>query len=209
MSRDEAFAILRERRGRMYDPAVVDLFMAVQDKLAAAAGLDVAGDSPAPVTAPRPSEIRRRAEPVAQISAGEPLARLLGDLLGTCLCVIYELDAKGAVLIARVARGPFAKEVIGHQLEIGRGVSGWACAHYTAVDDTDAVLDLGSVLSPESIGGLSCTSVPVKVGGHPAVIAVYGPRSEAAQRLAVVRSVTRYFHGTGAAAVASPVAVAS
>jgi hypothetical protein len=57
---------------------------------------------------------------------------------------------------------------------------------------------------------LSCTSVPVKVGGRPAVIAVYGPRSEAAQRVGVVRSVSRYLQGAGAvAAPASPVAVAS
>jgi len=210
MSRDEAFAILRERRGRMYDAAIVDLFFAIQDKLAAAAGLETAGDSRAPVVATTASGIRRRVEPVAQVSAGEPLARLLGDLLGGCLSVIYELEGNGSTLVARVARGPFAKEVIGHRLEIGRGVSGWACAHCTAVDDTDAVLDLGSVLPADSTAGLSCTSVPVKVGGRPAVIAVYGPRSEAAQRVGVVRSVSRYLQGAGAfAAPASPVAVAS
>jgi hypothetical protein len=78
------------------------------------------------------------------------------------------------------------------------------------VDDTDAVLDLGTVLHAGSIDGLSCTSVPVQVGGRPAVITVYGPRSGAAQRIAVVRSVSRYLEGAAATvAAAPPMAVAS
>jgi putative nucleotidyltransferase with HDIG domain len=210
MSKEEAFAILRERSGRMYDPAIVDRFIAAQPRLAASGGLEDREPSAAMVASPRPSEIRRRIEPKAELAAIEPVARLLGELLGDCLSVVYEVDVRGAALVAKVAHGPGAREVVGHQLAIGHGVSGWACAHYSRVDDTDAVLDLGTVLHAGSIDGLSCTSVPVQVGGRPAVITVYGPRSGAAQRIAVVRSVSRYLEGAAATvAAAPPMAVAS
>ena len=208
MSRDEAFEILRQRRGRMYDATIVDLFLAIQPRLAQTLDAQCA---PQPVAiGPRASAIRRRQSSVVQLSPAEPLARMLGDLLPECLSVIYELDADAASLVARVARGPWAKDVAGHRLAVGHGVSGWACANQRAVDDTDAVLDLGTILPADALSQLSCSSVPIQLCGRRAVVAVYGPRAESSRRLAVIRSVTTYLHAAGgSSSPAAEVAMAS
>jgi putative nucleotidyltransferase with HDIG domain len=209
MSCDEAFDILRARRGRMYDAAIVDLFIAIQPRLSEELALDAAATPPAPPMA-RPTDIRlRNTASDATPSMAEPLARLVAGLLGDCLAVVYELDAKGSGLVAVAACGPHAKDAIGHRLEVGHGVSGWAWANDRAVDDTDAVLDLGNRLQHCDVTSLSCTSVPVIVEGRRAVIAVYGPRASASSRLTVVRSVSHYLHQAGADARRLTMALAS
>lgn len=216
MSRDEAFDILRARRGRMYDPQIVDLFIGLQPRLAQALGLDAASAPSHTAMTRATGEARQRSsyadEPPA-VSA-EPLARLLGDLLSDCLSVIYQMDASGAAIVARAARGPWAREVIGHRLALGHGVSGWVCANQRAIDDTDAVLDLGGLIPAADIAPLSCTSVHVSLAGRPVVVTVYGPRAGAAHRVALVRSISQYVsaghhHGSQASIVAPGMAKAS
>jgi len=193
MSRDDAFEILRERRGRMYDPDIVDRFIEIQPRLSETLG-------PEPKVAPAELHVAaRRSESRTRITAAtegqaasESLARLLGDVLTDCLAVIYEVDPTGSCVVAKAARGRAARTVIGHRLSVGQGVSGWVSANNHAIDDTDAALDLAGVLPAAEIAGLSCTSVPMSVAGRRIVVTVYGPRSDTAQRAALVRGLNQY-----------------
>jgi putative nucleotidyltransferase with HDIG domain len=194
MSRADAFEILRERRGRMYDPDIVDRFIAVQPCLSETLCLESNVATAEMHAAVRRSESRVRITAATEgLAAGEPLARLLGDVLTDCLAVIYEVDPTGSSIVAKAARGQAARSVIGHRLLVGHGVSGWVSANNQAIDDTDAALDLAGVLPATDIASLSCTSVPMSVGGGRMVVTVYGPRSSAAQRVTLVRGLSRYF----------------
>jgi hypothetical protein len=193
MSRENAFEILRERRGRMYDPDIVDRFIEIQPRLSETL-------SPEPKVAPAELHVAARrsgsrtriAAATEGQAASESLARLLGDVLTDCLAVIYEVDPTGSCVVAKAARGRAARTVIGHRLSVGQGVSGWVSANNHAIDDTDAALDLAGVLPAAEIAGLSCTSVPMSVAGKRIVVTVYGPRSGTAQRAALVRGLNQY-----------------
>jgi putative nucleotidyltransferase with HDIG domain len=192
MSRADAFAILRERRGRMYDPDIVDRFIEIQPRLSETLGLE-SHVAPAELHVAMRSGSRARITAVTGgQAASESLARLLGDVLSDCLAVIYEMDSTGSSVVAKAARGWAARKVIGHRLTVGQGVSGWACANNHAIDDTDAALDLAGVLPAAEIAGLSCTSVPMGVAGRRIVVTVYGPRSGTAQRVALIHGLNQY-----------------
>jgi putative nucleotidyltransferase with HDIG domain len=192
MSRADAFAILRERRGRMYDPDIVDRFIEIQPRLSESLGLEN-HVAPAELHVAVRSGSRARIAAVTEgQAASESLARLLGDVLSDCLAVIYEMDATGSSVVAKAARGGAARKVIGHRLSVGQGVSGWVCANNHAIDDTDAALDLAGVLPAAEIAGLSCTSVPMSVAGRRIVVTVYGPRSGTTQRVALIHGLNQY-----------------
>jgi putative nucleotidyltransferase with HDIG domain len=189
-----AFEILRQRRGRMYDPEIVDLFLEVQPALARAGGLA------RPATARSHVNVPARAEARPQRAAGEglttvhaeALARLLSDLLTECLIVVYEVDATATAVVAKVAQGPGARHVIGHRLPLGHGVSGWVAVNRQPIDDTDALLDLSGVAPAIETALLTCTCTPVTTAAGDVVVTVYGPRAAANQRIAAVRSINMY-----------------
>lgn len=203
MTDAQAFEILRARRGQMYDPEIVDVFMQIQPMLARALAFDRRETSAMDESsqAPAPAPTRRPLADALQVAHPDALARLLSDLLTDCLAVIYEIDASGTALVASAAQGPGARSVLGHRLPLGHGVSGWVAANRRAIDDTDATLDLGSTLATPDGGPLSCTSVPVMMAAGEVIVSVYGPRASAAERIAAVRGISLYLSSMAAAAV--------
>jgi putative nucleotidyltransferase with HDIG domain len=200
MSVPGAFEILRARRGRMYDAGIVDRFIEIQPMLAQALWLDrrdSRGVSASTQWSAWPPALPALADapPAAHADA---LARLLSDLLADCLTVVYEIDGSNTAIVSRAAQGPGARHMIGQRLPLGHGVSGWVAANRRAIDDTDAVLDLGGMLPGQDAAALSCTCVPVMTPGGELIVSVYGPRATAAARVSAVRSVSLYLSSVAA-----------
>jgi hypothetical protein len=186
LSTEEAFAILTERRGSMYDPTVVDLFMALQPRLNIGSGHDSSPEIAA-VELPRQAQVVEPAP--AQSTSVDTLVAMIVELLPDCLCVAYCRSA-GEQVTARAVAGPGAACLLGHSMPLGHGVSGWVAANAFTVDDTDAMLDLAGVASlPGEWAGWSCSSLPIRLPAATIVITVYGPRAGAAARLRTTRTI--------------------
>jgi putative nucleotidyltransferase with HDIG domain len=152
LSDEAAIAILMERRGMMYDPLVVDTFVAVKDELAET--------FTASIEAPSNVEGLLR-HPIAAISAGSGPAvvaqrgitqlelqqairtvlRAVQSDLATELAVVYLKDRSRDELITADALGPHGDELIGTALPLGTRVSGWVGANGRAIINTDARLE--------------------------------------------------------------------
>jgi hypothetical protein len=75
-------------------------------------------------------------------------------------------------------------------------------AHRRAIDDTDAVLDLGGMLPASDVADLSCTSVPVTTTAGELIVSAYGPRANAAARVSAIRSISLYLSSVAAPSAA-------
>jgi putative nucleotidyltransferase with HDIG domain len=167
LSDEEAFQVLRERRGNMYDPLVVDTFIAAHPTIAPAAIL--AGqnarsllptlmDGSGPVDSPL-QNIRATAIQSAQLSEYsrelQPLTSLedcieltgqhLALFMPAVVSAIYNYDSDADILICAGAAGDQHHWM--RNLAIARGdrISGWAAANETTIANSDATLDLGAL----------------------------------------------------------------
>jgi putative nucleotidyltransferase with HDIG domain len=173
MSDEDALQIILDRRGSMYDPAVVDTFVRVYRQIA-------------PTAAPQPQlqealgQIRRahapnaaspateRVQPESAVGAPEELlafvslARLasrtptVGDIgalawghirqvVPGASLVLFTVDAARHSLAAQYAAGPAAPRLAGLTVSLGERLSGWAALNGRVILNSDARLDL----SPE------------------------------------------------------------
>ena len=142
LSRDEAIAILRERRGTMYDPAVVDAFERI------ASSMEV---SAVPVSLPpafrqqhtphREMWIESGDDPSFAASAGPALVvacRAMGATAGIVFRYIEERDA----LVPAVAVGFERGTLMSLEMRLGERLSGWVGASRRRQIDADPRLDL-------------------------------------------------------------------
>jgi len=184
----EALAIVRERAGTMYDPAVVRAFEAIQDRLAAEpydGGPKMAADALAPDDlAPRlagapapllPNALREsgrnaltqmlahlfRLDPQAGVEATcDLVSAYLRQLTPATLVVFYTHDVATDELVAVHASGYGADLLRGSSMPLGKNVSGWVAVNGRSVI-TESVLD-----AVESLGHVdpcfkSLMSVPL------------------------------------------------
>jgi putative nucleotidyltransferase with HDIG domain len=169
LSEDDAMKIVVERRGKMYDPMVVDTFMKVYRDLAAVAldpvphqdALSRIGRAistpPSAVAVPMVAEVRPDAPD--DLLAIVSLSRILdgeatfGDaaalatahlsrLLPATTQVLYVHDAACGRLIARHAAGSHAAALRGMSMGMGERLSGWVAACRQTITNSDAALDL-------------------------------------------------------------------
>ena len=185
---EEALAIVRERAGTMYDPAVVRAFDAIEARIAAepyddAPGVEVEAEShtdlapqPADVAAPPPTDVLRESGRSALTQLLEHLFRLdphvgveaacdivstyLRQLTPATLVVFYTHDVETEALVATHASGYGADLLRGSSMPLGKNVSGWVAVNGRSII-TDPVLD-----SVESLGHVdppfkSLMSVPL------------------------------------------------
>lgn len=165
LSPDDALEILTQRRGRMYDPLVVDAFVRehaalraegdirdLPEEILAAPQGDTApaSDTPAePQTAPIQS-LRLLAE-LSPMATGPSTAEVCRQLLHR-LRVIAPLEAlvlfvpeeDSSNIKAICAEGPAATGLHDLSIPIAERLSGWVAAHRTSVWNSDATLDIGS-----------------------------------------------------------------
>ena len=205
MTDDEALAIIRARRGTMYDPAVVDTFervcrdigplqvkpqlqKAIQQitKAAASAAEEPAAPPVAPVAMPvneGPESLRALAN-LARVVSGRPTSADLSSLIWSHVrhvvpnasCAFFVNDgASDAVKVAFVA-GDAAALLQGLQMKIGERLTGWVAEHRQPIVNSDAKLDLGTEASLYQLN--YCMALPLVADGHVAgVLSLYSAES--------------------------------
>src|SRR5262245_37598575 len=199
-----AIDILLERRGRMYDPRVVDTFIAVYRTIA----LPARGEHQALEEISRARQTRVAPPSAVQPSAVSPyagdellafvsLARLasgtgsLGDLLALSTRLVRQLtpEASGAWyilsedadrLVALEAFGPAADGLEGLTIRMGDRLTGWVAANRQPIVNSDAALDVGDRTTTFGVSLKSCLSVPLLDGAKLAgVLTLYAQDREA------------------------------
>jgi putative nucleotidyltransferase with HDIG domain len=188
MTPEAAVQILRERRGCMYDPRVVDTFIEVYQSIPIAPGDVVAGhevlqrihQSRHAIDPPRGAVAEVADPPSSNMLAFVSLARAAaGDAsvadvlaLGSALLADVMPGATGAWFLPDAARdrlvvadafGPAAAALRATSVPNGERVTGWVAARRQAIVNAEAMLDLGARMDAGT-PLLRCLSVPLLVG---------------------------------------------
>jgi hypothetical protein len=174
LSDEEAIRILIDRRGTMYDPVIVDTFMAIHDELSrsAKATKDNSHDELAVITqhlnkvdgivghsAARLAEINASTgetltlfELATSLSrmtnfeeAAEATSHHLRRLVPAATCVIYRFDEKADEIVAVHCAGYHSTHFVGLRIPRGQRLSGWIAANLQSVLNSDPVLDIGEI----------------------------------------------------------------
>lgn len=170
LSDEEAIAILMERRGVMYDPLVVDTFVAVKDQLAQTLAPSLEAPSkvegllhmPGTITPTSaiPKATRSMANQLELRHAIRPVLTAIQAELATSLALVYLKDRSLDELTTVDAYGVNSDELIGNVLALGTRVSGWVAANGRAIVNTDARLEFPMLES--SVDEILCAALPIR-----------------------------------------------
>jgi putative nucleotidyltransferase with HDIG domain len=165
---DQAFDVLRARRGTMYEPLVVDTFIRVHGELSEqmstfqphdalrqitrASGPSAAPPPPVVITSGSVSDDVLAFVSLARLAAGDAswndvlalASNLVRDLAPSATIAWYTVDESSGYVAVRHAAGPAVSQVSGITLGIGDGVSGWVTANRQVIVNSEASLDLGT-----------------------------------------------------------------
>lgn len=170
MTADEALDILAQRRGKMYDPLVVDAFVREHARLRAEAELQ---DLPAVILANKteashlstpqsepaalhaaPVESLRLLAGLAPFPDGLPIDTVCRQLVSSIRAIasfdtlaIYLIDEASSDAVPIFVEGTGGRALASSRVPIAERMTGWVAAHRTAVWNTDAALDLSSAAS--------------------------------------------------------------
>ncbi len=191
LSSEEALNILQERRGVMYDPLIVDLFIRVHTNLA---------PNSLPVDLPREalSEIAdsaHRATLVTNPLSGDQTPRTAGailtihnlavmltkpltfkqscdeivthleSLVPSTLCIFYIYDSNTDELESKYIGGDRSFVPLGVRIPRGKKLTGWVAANRRTIINSDPILDLGDLARASSTRLRSCVSTPITISG--------------------------------------------
>lgn len=192
MTRQQAEQELRDRRGKAYDPWVVDRFLEILDKLEesdAAEKTQGATDGPAApaihghqldvITATNAEEREfnelRRDLPRATslVDATEILYRHLRRVLPAASLALYRPKADSNELAVVAACGVGTSAMDGLVVPIAERISGWVFANSQSVLNSDASLELGPVAKTLSVPLRYAAAVPVVDGQTVGVLAMF------------------------------------
>ncbi|MEZ5290764.1 MAG: HD domain-containing protein [Vicinamibacterales bacterium] len=164
LSASQALEILTQRRGKMYDPLVVDAFVREHASLSTQAELQ---DFPTVLLAtqadatPEPidDKLEQQDTPIeslrllASVSAfpGGPPTRVVCRQLVDSLHALVPFDTAAVFVLSEASSdaevlyvdGSAAHVLTGQRIPIAERLTGWVAAHRTAVWNSDARLDLG------------------------------------------------------------------
>ena len=190
LSHDQAMAILRERSGTMYDPAVVTVFESLEDELRACSFQDSSlalAPAMAPTTDPVPAHPEDGATPLPlelRLSATRTLAQLLDGLSSlpadagveaTCslvsqhllrlapasLVVFFRRDDATDEIATAYASGFGEALMRPVRMPLGHKVSGWVAVNNRSVINADCTLDVDDLLDRVEPRFRSLLSVPL------------------------------------------------
>ena len=192
MSRHQAELVLRERRGKAYDPWVTDEFIKILDQLEALEAAEnrhsLVGTAD-PAIAPAQldvisattaeerefNELRRDLPRASTLrAANESLFRHLRRVVPVAslsLCTPAP-DTNELVVVASTGAG--ASTIEGLRVPVGDRISGWVYAHAQAVMNSDATLELGVVARSLPVPLRYASAVPVTDGQVVGVMIAYG-----------------------------------
>lgn len=183
----EAIRILQERRGTMYDPVIVDTFIALHAKLAAvyvpsaerssdafsAIGVKPGSTTPTQgmgfhdITASSEEslilyELTRDLAVKRSVSEIMPaLARHLRRLMPATTIALYSYSPEMDELVLTAADGEHAPHLSGLRIPRGQRLSGWVAANRQTIVNSDPVLDLGETARNLFPRLRSCLSAPL------------------------------------------------
>ena len=213
MTQAQATAILLERSGSMYDPAVVDAFLALLPSLGAVVDMEpnlgramhrlaAARDAAPAVMAPtaplptRPMAPQAALESVARLVSGPPRVTDVASLIAVDLramvpaaeFVFYLTSAGGEKVVAEYATRASLLDTSSEMIPLGERVSGWVAANLQQIINSDARLDLGPSASGTSLR--YCVATPlVHDGRTTGVLTAYADEplaAESARRLSEI-----------------------
>jgi len=201
LSNEDALAILRERRGSMYDPLAVDTFIEIHESLIVKATAPEERDVLERIAHARQQEhpaVRARDDrsegddvastdllafaSLARLAAGDVTlpdvlalaSNLIRGVLPSVTAVWYILDEQGALEVLD-ASGPAADQFRGLRIALGDRLTGWVAANRQPMMNSDPALDLG----PGAGALRSCLAVPLLAGDT--VVGVLSCYAEGAQ----------------------------
>jgi putative nucleotidyltransferase with HDIG domain len=183
LSVGEAFAILRERRGTMYDPLVVDTFISAYPEMVDLA--DAASNQARTLVVPHvePSsssenaleEIRAvAADSAALASTRQRIADARGpvdvlnvigqgvrQLTPSSVCAYFGYSSDADDLTCEYVSGEQSSALLGLTMRPGERVTGWVAANRQTIRNSDATLDLGQAALVVDPRPRSTVSTPV------------------------------------------------
>ena len=198
MTNEASIAILLERRGIMYDPVIVDAFVAAHERLmpaetpmhpAARAVGGARSRGPAPSTAPAVAATDSSvSEEVLGVSS---LARALGgeanladagalswmmikQVLPCASMGLFVRDERQDTVVGCYAAGSHAALIRNLNTSPGEGIVGWVAAHRRTAVNAEPALDFGLSVAGLQPPLLSALAVPlIHDGALVAVLSVY------------------------------------
>jgi putative nucleotidyltransferase with HDIG domain len=196
LENDEAFRILTERSGSMYDPLVVSRFIEAYDEIAPTAvragqlakSITVFADDRLSMQTPIERAIRAtgstkaalvemRRSVTAAPSIDVAMRRALTyirQLTPSRVCAVYEYQQDRDSFRCTRSLGDPSELLTGLVIANGDRITGWAGANREIAVNSDAVLDLGplaELFEPPLRRAISC---PIEIGGQTsAVLTVY------------------------------------
>ncbi len=178
---EAALEILRQRRGEMYDPLIVDTFMEhyadflrdldpltdLSEKSALAAIAESASRASGPVKPPAPVLHKRNSDEASRRT--DSIVGLFSAKFHDCTLVLLHRNESADALEVTFAVGPRAQVLSRASVLLTERVVGWVAANATSIHNADARLD---GLASHAAG--TCTAIPV-MKGYTAigVLAVY------------------------------------
>jgi hypothetical protein len=177
----------------MYDPLIVDTFIAVHTTLA----VEVSDDSARPASAlttltrgvvnpERPTSVARLDNIAASTEetlvlydlaraltgymtvadVGAIVSKHIRRVIPASICVLYVYDTGSDELHATYAAGESAADLVGIRIPRGQRLSGWVAANKQTILNSDPVLDLGDVARAMRPRLHSCLSTPLITDGE-------------------------------------------
>lgn len=162
MAPEAALEILAQRRGKMYDPLIVDAFMQEHDALRAQADVPDVAAIIRPAPPEPPAQTRQDADtvtfpPIEALRVLAGLTPLDGGASALAVCrqlvadlrtivnfdtvAIFTLDDAATVLNAVFVDGPSGTLIRPIKVPLGERLTGWVGAHRASVWNADASLD--------------------------------------------------------------------
>jgi putative nucleotidyltransferase with HDIG domain len=185
LSDSEALRILKERRGVMYDPMVVDTFVVnyhelarnddserspVQDFARGASTTSTGSGHPLEnITASTEEmlvlyDLARALTGINPINAVEAVFNQTRRMLPLSACVFFQYDSASDSLTATSAAGDNSHSFLGLRISRGQRLTGWVAANRQTILNSDPTLDLGEVARRMKPRLRSCISSPILLG---------------------------------------------
>ncbi len=208
LTNEAAIKILLDRRGKMYDPEVVDTFLRIHAEVAVSDGdepervevmqqINRSLQGEPAVAEPAPLSSRPGVGAADEVLAFVSLARITegngstADVLALSTNLIrhvspgasgawYLVSENGDRLTVADAFGPAAPLLRRVAMGFSEKLTGWVASNRQAIVNSDASLDLGSRAADAQPPLVSCMSVPLMAGDTLiAVLTMYAPSRDA------------------------------
>ncbi len=213
-SRDHAEQVLRERRGTMYDPWIVDGFLQILDELERAESAEMKStrqdhswsSSVAPeqldvISATTAedrefNELRRELPKAASVhDAAQSLFRHVRRIVPAVSACYFSPASDGTDLVPLACSGNATPILQDLRIPVGDRISGWAMANSQVVQNSNAALELGPVVRTLSVPLRYAVAVPVldRQNAPVGVASFYGSDPFSSDHLRMLESAVTLF----------------